>query len=76
MDANPQVERILAGGLGDILVGADASGFEGFAGKLLVLIGDKVAAEGEFVDGSTLAAKVENANLGAQFSYTELYSGA
>ena len=40
----------------DILVGADTGGFEGFRGQLLVLVGDHVDAEGEFVDVGTFAA--------------------
>jgi len=61
--ADPQVERVLAGRLGDILVRADTSGFQGLTGELLVLVGDKVAAEGELVDGSALATKIENTDL-------------
>ena len=49
---------------GNVLVGADAGGFEGFGGQLLVLIGDHVHAEGEFVDVGTLAAQIENADFG------------
>lgn len=59
------VEGVLAGGLGDILVGADTGGFESFRRKLLVLVGDQVAAEGELVDGCTLTAKIENTDLRA-----------
>ena len=63
VDADPQVEGVLAGGLGDVLVGANTSCFESLAGELLVLIGDKVAAEGELVHRGTLAAKIEDTNL-------------
>ena len=63
MDADPQVEGILAGGLGDVLVGANTSCFEGLTGELLILIGDEMAAERELVDRGTLAAKIEDANL-------------
>ena len=48
----------------DLLVGADASGFEGFRGQLLVLVGDHVDAEGEFIDVGTFAAQIENADFG------------
>jgi len=64
VDADSQMERILARGLGDVFVGADTSSFEGFTRKLLVFIGDEMAAEGEVINGSTLAAQIENANLG------------
>ena len=63
MDTDPQVEGILARGLGDILVGANARGFQRLTGKLLVLVGDKVAAERELVDGGTLTAKIEDTDL-------------
>ena len=65
VDTNPQVERILAGGLGDILVGTNArSRLESLARKLLILVGDKMAAEGELVDQGTLAAEIEGTDLG------------
>ena len=48
----------------DVLVCADTGGFEGFGGKLFVLVGDHVDAEGELIDVGTLAAKVEDADFG------------
>ena len=63
VDTDPQVEGILAGGLRDVLVCANTSGLEGLAGELFILIGDKVAAERELVDGGTLAAEVEDTDL-------------
>ena len=68
MDTDPQVEGILARGLGNILVGADAGGFQRLTGELLVLVGDKVAAVGELVDRRTLAAKIEDTDLRARKS--------
>ena len=50
--------------LENILVCADTGGLEGFGGQLLVLVGDHVDAEGEFVDIGTLAAQVEDADFG------------
>lgn len=52
---NPQVERVLAGGLDDVLVGANTGGLEGLGRELLVLVGDEVSAEGEVVDRGLLA---------------------
>lgn len=63
MDANTQMERILAGNLRHVLVRADTCGFEGLRRKLLVLIRDEMAAEGELVDRRALAAQIEDANL-------------
>ena len=51
-------------GLENILVGADTGGFEGFRGQLLVLVGDHVDAEGEFIDVGAFAAQIENADFG------------
>ena len=48
---------------GDILVGTDAGGLEGFGGQLLVLVGDHVDTKGEFIDVGTLAAEIEDADL-------------
>ena len=63
VDAVPQMERVLAGGLRDVFVGADAGSLEGLAEELLVLIGDKMAAEGEVVNGGSLTTKIEYTNL-------------
>ena len=63
MYADAEMESVLAGGLGDVLVGANTGGLKGLARELLVLVGDKVAAEGEVVDRSTLAAKIEDTDL-------------
>jgi hypothetical protein len=60
---NAEMERILAGGLGNVLVGANTGGFEGLRRQLLILVGDKVAAEGEVVDRGTLAAEIIDAYL-------------
>jgi len=57
------VERVLARCLGDILVGADTGCLEGLRAQLLVLIRDKVTAEGELVNGGTLSAEIENSDL-------------
>jgi hypothetical protein len=62
---NAEMERILAGSLGNVLVGANTGGFEGLRGQLLILIGDKVAAEGEVVNRGALAAEIVYAYLGA-----------
>jgi len=63
VDADAHVERVLAGGLCDVLVGADTGGLECLGGQLLVLVRDEVAAEGELIDRGTLAAKVEDTDL-------------
>lgn len=50
--------------IGNVLIGANTGGFESFRGQLLVLVGDHVDAEGEFIDVGTFAAQVENADFG------------
>jgi len=49
VDTDTKMEGILAGGLGDVFVGANTGGFEGFTRQLFVFIGDEMAAEGEIV---------------------------
>ena len=71
MDAHTHVERILSGEFDDILVGSNASGLEGLAGKLLVLVRDQVDAKGEVVDVGLLPAQIENADLGIGHSAVE-----
>ena len=60
---NPQVERVFAGGLCYILVGANTCSLKRFTRQLLILVGDKVTAEGELIDRSTLPAEVKDTDL-------------
>lgn len=62
--ADAQVETLLAAVLDEVLVGANAGGLEGLGAQLLILVGDEVDAEREVVDVGTLAAEIEDANLG------------
>ena len=64
VDTDSQVEGILAGGFGDVLVGADTGSFKGLTRELFVLVGDKMGAEREVIDGCALAAQVEDPDLG------------
>lgn len=63
VNTDSQVEGILAGSLCNILVGADTGSFECFGRQLLVLVGNKMAAEWEFVYRGTFTTQVENTNL-------------
>jgi len=60
---NSEMERILSGGLDDVLVGANTGSLEGLGRDLLVLVRNQVAAEGEFVDTSLLPSEIEDTNL-------------
>lgn len=53
-----------SGSSGRILVGTDTGSFESFRGKLFVLVGDHVDAQGEVVHGSLLTTQVEDTDLG------------
>lgn len=64
MGADTQVETLLSGDLDEVLVGADTGGLEGLGTQLLILVGHEVDAEREVVDGSALAAKIVDADLG------------
>jgi hypothetical protein len=64
MDTDTHVERILSGGLGNVFVGTNTSSLESFRGQLLVLVRDEMAAEREFIDGSTFTTKIVDTNLG------------
>ena len=57
------MERVLARGLGHVLVGADTGGLERLGRELLVLVRHEMAAEGELVDIGALAAKIEDPDL-------------
>jgi hypothetical protein len=62
--ADTKVETLLSGVLHEVLVGANTGGLEGLRADLLILVGDEVDAEREVVDVRTLAAQVEDADLG------------
>ena len=63
MDAEAQVEGVLAGRLGHVFVGADTGGLERLGRDLLVLVRDEMAAVGEVVERRALAAEIEDADL-------------
>lgn len=73
--ADAEMESILAGVLDEVLVGANTGGLEGLGAQLLILVGDEVDAEREVVDGSTLAAEIEDANLGVRDTTVEARLG-
>lgn len=62
--ADTQVETFLSGVLDQVLVGANTGGLKSLGAQLLVLVRDEVDAQREVIDGSTLAAQVEDTNLG------------
>ena len=64
VDADAEMETLLAGNLDEVLVGADTGSLESLGAQLLVLVGHQVDAEREVIDGSTLAAEIEDADLG------------
>jgi hypothetical protein len=63
MASHSHVESILATDLGKVLVGANTTGFEGFGGQLLILVGDQMHAERELVDTCFLTAQVKDTDL-------------
>lgn len=64
VDPDTHVEGLLTGVLDNVLVGTDTGGFESFGGKLFVLVGNKVATEGEVVDRSLLSTEIVDPDLG------------
>lgn len=64
--ANTEMEGIFSRCLGNILVGANTGGFECFARELLILIGYKMAAEREILDGCPLTAQIVDTDLKSQ----------
>jgi len=68
MGTHAEMEGILSSGLGHILVRANAGCFEGFTGKLFVLIGNEMAAERKVVDGGALTTEIVDSNLGIRYT--------
>lgn len=50
--------------LDEVLVGANTGGLQGLGTQLLILVGDEVDAEREVVNVGTLAAEIEDSDLG------------
>jgi len=73
--ADAQMETFLSGGLDEVLVGANASGFQSLRAQLLILVGDEVDAQREVIDSSTLSAKIEDSNLGVGHTTVEARLG-
>ena len=69
------METLLASVLDQVLVGANTGGLEGLGAQLLILVGDEVDAEREVVNVGTLAAKIEDANLGVGHTTVEARLG-
>jgi hypothetical protein len=65
------VETFLAAVLDEVLVGANTGGLESLRAQLLILVGDEVDAEREVVDIGTLAAKIEDLDLGVGYTTVE-----
>ena len=64
--SDSHVEGLLSGGLHDVLVGANSGSLESLRRELLVLVRDKVAAEGEVIDGSLLSSEIVDSDLGVR----------
>jgi hypothetical protein len=71
VDTDAEMEGFLSGSLDHVLVGANTGGLESLGGQLLVLVGDKMDAEGEVVDVGALAAEIEDADLGVRYTTVE-----
>lgn len=55
----------------NLLVGANAGGFEGFRAQLFVLVGDHVNAKRELIDIGTLSSEIEDTDLGVRYATVE-----
>ncbi len=59
----------------DVLVGANAGGFESLRAQLLILVGNQVDAAREVVDVGALAAEIEDSDLGVGHTTVEARLG-
>jgi len=75
MSPHPEMERILATVLGEVLVGTDTSSLKRLRGELFQFVGHEVNAEREVVDGGTLATEIEDADLGVGHTTVEARLG-
>jgi len=71
MDSHTEMERILADGLDEVLVGADSSSFHSFGRKLFQFIGDHDDVSWEEEDGGLLRSKIVDSDFGVWDTSTE-----
>ncbi|CAO3563106.1 unnamed protein product [Mortierella alpina] len=64
VETDTHVERILSGGLGDVLVGANTTSLESLRRDLLLLVAQQVDAQGELVNTGLLATQIVDTDLG------------
>lgn len=69
--ADAEMEAVLAGGLDEVLVGANTGGLERLRAQLLELVGHHVDAEREVIDAGALAAEIEDADLRVRHTTVE-----
>lgn len=62
--ADTEMETFLSGVLDHVLVGANTGSFESLGAQLLILVGNEVDAEREVINLGTLAAQIEDSDLG------------
>jgi len=62
--SDTHVERVLSARLDEVFVAANTSSLEGLGTQLFILVGDQVDTERELVDTRTLAAEIEDSDLG------------
>lgn len=55
------------------LVGANTGSFQSFRAQLLVLVGNQVDAEREFVNVRTLSAEIKDTDLRARNGYQQMF---
>jgi hypothetical protein len=64
VSADSEMETLLSGVLGKVLVGANTGGLKSLGAQLLILVGNEVNAEREVIDVGALSAKIEDSDLG------------
>jgi len=64
VETDTHVEGILAGGLGDVLVGANATSLKSLGRDLLLLVAQQVDAQGELVNTGLLTTQIVDTDLG------------
>src|SRR5271170_4449367 len=63
MASHSHVESILTTNLRKVFVGANTTGFKGFGGQLLILVGNQMHAERELVHTSLLTTQIKDTDL-------------
>ncbi len=68
MSAHAEMEGVLSGGLGHVLVACNTGSFKRLGGELLLLIGHEMRRERKLVDACLLTTEIEDSDFRVRYT--------